>query len=150
MIQARRGLRRFLAHLPHSIQSQGWAQTRLVSVLSTHIWKTSKDVDCQTILSYLWLIILKVTFFFFSYTSLHGKRQNITQHCFIFSFISLISKSLSLWSPSFLDFYAWHYKGHHWYHWLHSTSDPKWCPHQYLFLRAISPSGKVHVFKYGA
>lgn len=85
--------------------------------------------------------------FFFPYKSVYSQSQNIMQHCFIFSFISLISKSFSLWSPSFPDFSAWHYKDHHWYHQLYSTSDPRWCSCQYLFLRVFLPSGKVHNFK---
>ena len=76
-----------------------------------------------------------------------GQSQNIMQHCFVFSFISLISKSFSLWSPSLPDFSAWHYKDYHWYHQLYSTSDPRWCSCQYLFLGVFLPSGKVHIFK---
>lgn len=50
-------------------------------------------------------------------------------------------------SPSFPDFSAWHYKDHHWYHQLCSTSGPRWCSCQYLFLGVFLPSGKIHIFK---
>lgn len=113
-------------------------QARLLRASLSCILQTAKDGDSQK--------CSEQTAPGVRYKSVHGWRQNIAQHCLVFSSTALIFKLFSFWRPYLLTFLLDISKT------TDSTSNAahpnlSWCSCQHLFLQVFLPSDKAYIFK---